>query len=252
MQVFKAMIGKWLSIGLLIFVLSAIASADELKSDITQTTRHQAFEQALASRDLDAAALFVNTTSATDNEQTLMLATLLYRLSAVMMSHSEKYEDRILAQLEQAEALLGRVTSEQLKNENSDVSRSSNQAPNFLAQANALMSGVIGLRIGISPWKGIFLGSKSSSYLERAMKAAPDDPLVIWMSAVRYHRTPASFGGDIAKASAQYARLAFSTDTESEGYDWLRKVALRSYCLLAKNGEVPGSCAQAESAHKVN
>jgi len=252
MRLNKSMIRTWYSIGLLSLMFSTVAYSDELKGDVSQITKAQALEQALLSKDLDVAATFVDEISATDHEQSVVLATMLYRLSAVMMSHSEEYEDRILAQLAKAEALLDKVTSEHTNPEHSGAAISSNQAPNILAQANALMSGVIGLRIGISPWKGIFLGSKSSSYLELAMKAAPNDHLVIWMSAIRYHRTPASFGGDIEKARTQYAKLAFATDAESGGYGWLRKEALRSYCLLAKRGEVPEACVLAENPQRVN
>lgn len=252
MRPHKSMIRTWYSIGLLSLMCSTIVYADELKDDFSQITKAQALEQAFMSKDLDAAAAFVDEISATEPEQSVVLATMLYRLSAVMMNHSEKYEDRILTQLAKAEALLDKVISEHANPERSGAAISSNQAPNILAQANALMSGVIGLRIGISPWKGIFLGSKSSSYLELAMMAAPNDHLVIWMSAIRYHRTPASFGGDIEKARAQYAKLAFSTDAERGGYDWLRKDALRSYCLLAKRGEVPEACVLAENAQRVN
>ena len=46
------------------------------------------------------------------------------------------------------------------------------------AEAKALLSSVLGFKIAYSPWKGMLLGSKSSDFLESALKSGSNSPIV--------------------------------------------------------------------------
>lgn len=67
--------------------------------------------------------------------------------------------------------------------------------------AKAIMSGILGLRIAYAPMKGMFLGGKSGSYAEAAIKEAPDS-YIAWKLHGNYKfYTPSAFGGDISEAA---------------------------------------------------
>lgn len=69
------------------------------------------------------------------------------------------------------------------------------------AEAKAIMSGILGLRIAYAPMKGMFLGGKSASYAEAAIKEAPDS-YITWKLFGNYKfYTPGAFGGDISEAA---------------------------------------------------
>lgn len=68
-------------------------------------------------------------------------------------------------------------------------------------EAKAVMSGILGLRIAFSPMKGMFLGAKSGSYADDAIKEAPDS-YIAWKLYGNYKfYTPGAFGGDIEEAA---------------------------------------------------
>lgn len=66
--------------------------------------------------------------------------------------------------------------------------------------ARALLSSVYGMEMGYSSWKGMFLGAKSGSNLEKAKKLSPTSPLVWQVYANSKLFTPAMFGGDVQEA----------------------------------------------------
>ncbi len=70
-----------------------------------------------------------------------------------------------------------------------------------MGEAKAIMSGVLGLRIAFSPVKGMFLGAKSGSYADDAIKEAPES-YIAWKLHGNYrYYTPGAFGGDIKRAA---------------------------------------------------
>ena len=65
------------------------------------------------------------------------------------------------------------------------------------AEGKALLSSVYGLQMGYSPMKGMFLGGKSSSLIEEALKEKPESPMVNKIYAGSKLFTPEMFGGDV-------------------------------------------------------
>ncbi len=69
------------------------------------------------------------------------------------------------------------------------------------AEAKAIMSGILGLRIAYAPYKGMFLGGKSGNFADDAIKEAPDS-YIAWKLYGNYKfYTPGAFGGDINEAA---------------------------------------------------
>jgi tetratricopeptide (TPR) repeat protein len=68
------------------------------------------------------------------------------------------------------------------------------------AEVQGLLGSVYGLQIAQSPMKGILLGPRASSALDRAAEAEPDNARVLLLQGVGAFNTPAMFGGGLAKA----------------------------------------------------
>ena len=58
------------------------------------------------------------------------------------------------------------------------------------AEAKAVLASVYGLQLAYSPWKGMFLGPKSSSLMEKALKANPSSPLIWKLYGNSKYHTP--------------------------------------------------------------
>ncbi|WP_425392887.1 tetratricopeptide repeat protein [Ekhidna sp.] len=63
-------------------------------------------------------------------------------------------------------------------------------------EPRAVLSSTYGLVMAYSPWKGMYLGSKSSSLMEKAVGLQPDSPLVQKLFGGSKLYTPEMFGGD--------------------------------------------------------
>lgn len=72
--------------------------------------------------------------------------------------------------------------------------------------AKALLSSIYGMEMAYSSWKGMFLGSKSSSNLDQAKKIAPSSPLVWQVYGGSKLFTPAMFGGDKEEAVTSFEK----------------------------------------------
>jgi tetratricopeptide (TPR) repeat protein len=68
------------------------------------------------------------------------------------------------------------------------------------AEASGLMAGVLGMKIAKSPMKGMFLGGKSSHFLDQALALEPDNPRLLLQRGVSRYNTPAMFGGSLKEA----------------------------------------------------
>lgn len=68
--------------------------------------------------------------------------------------------------------------------------------------ALALMAGTMGMKIALSPMKGMFLGPKSDEYIEKALQFGPASPRVHYQKGSSLYYTPSMFGGDKEKAIA--------------------------------------------------
>ena len=95
------------------------------------------------------------------------------------------------------------------------------QYPNR-GEVMAMIGGIYGLKIGLSPAKGIYLGPRSLRYLSDARKTSPEHPGVwVELANAKYH-SPALFGGDNQEAITYFSK-AISLFKKSPSYrnNWL-------------------------------
>lgn len=94
--------------------------------------------------------------------------------------------------------------------------------------AHALLSAIYGLQIGLSPMKGMTLGSKSSKHLDKALQYSPNDPFVLMLKGSNLYYTPAMWGGDSEEAInyLNKAKEAFEKQGNYCTIDWLNNMAL--------------------------
>jgi len=87
---------------------------------------------------------------------------------------------------------------------------------------NALYGGVLGLQIGFSPMKGMWLGSKSSKHIEKALKLKNNHPDALYHKGSSYYHTPSMFGGDLEKAVESYSKAIsnYEQGEESLVHNW--------------------------------
>ncbi len=64
----------------------------------------------------------------------------------------------------------------------------------------ALISSCYGNKIGLTPWKAMFLGPKSGAEMDRAVTRGPDNPRVWMLKGVGSKYSPKTFGGGLDKA----------------------------------------------------
>jgi tetratricopeptide (TPR) repeat protein len=88
------------------------------------------------------------------------------------------------------------------------------------AEAHALLAGVYGMQIALSPMKGMFLGPKSSRHIEQALSIDPDNALAHYQQGSSLYNTPAMFGGDVEKAIRHLERARILYEQQSDGYNW--------------------------------
>lgn len=73
-------------------------------------------------------------------------------------------------------------------------------------EPRALLSSVYGFKIAYSSWKGMFLGGKSSSLMEKAKSLDPYSPIVWKLYADSKLFTPETWGGDKNEAMKAYEK----------------------------------------------
>ncbi len=99
------------------------------------------------------------------------------------------------------------------------------------ATFHALYGSMLGMKISLSPMKGMMLGGKSQKHLARAIEIAPDLPIAWLMEANNKYHTPAMFGGDMEAAVIAYERTItliesqpdtrFQNSTYLQAHAWL-------------------------------
>lgn len=89
------------------------------------------------------------------------------------------------------------------------------------AEAAALLSSVYGFKMAYSPWKGMFLGGKTSDLLETALKNAPNSPIVQKMYAGNQYFTPEMWGGDRDKALAAFLKSNQLFEQGKDTQNWM-------------------------------
>lgn len=91
-----------------------------------------------------------------------------------------------------------------------------------VADCKAIKSGIYGFKIAYSPWKGMFLGPKSSSTIESALELDPNSPIVQKLYGNNMFFTPETWGGDKEKALKAFEKaiLLYKNTPDSET-DWM-------------------------------
>ncbi|MEM6262723.1 MAG: tetratricopeptide repeat protein [Bacteroidota bacterium] len=123
------------------------------------------------------------------------------------------YLDEEIQQGKKAEKLIESAT---------EIAISLKEKSQYQASAYAILGALTGLKISISPWKGIYLGKKSNEYIDLGKEAGPVNPLV-WMekgNVAMY--SPALFGGSIELAIKCYEKAIslFEADLPTHRKTW--------------------------------
>jgi tetratricopeptide (TPR) repeat protein len=104
-----------------------------------------------------------------------------------------------------------------------------------IAESHALRSAALGMMIGSNPIRGMTLGPRSGTQMERAFELAPNNPRVWLVSGIGAMNTPAMFGGGLGKAEEHLKKAIdlYRTDRpqaphpdwgEAEAHVWLGRV----------------------------
>lgn len=73
-------------------------------------------------------------------------------------------------------------------------------------EPRALLAALYGMQMAYSPMKGMFLGAKSGSLMDQALKRSPASPLVWKLHANAKFFTPETWGGDLKEAITAYEK----------------------------------------------
>ena len=87
-------------------------------------------------------------------------------------------------------------------------------------EANALLSAVYGMQIGLSPMKGMYLGSKSARAVKKGIELAPDNAFTNYIMGIYLLHTPALFGGDVAESLAYFEKAKRIYEKEGQIQSW--------------------------------
>lgn len=113
------------------------------------------------------------------------------------------------------------------------------------AEAQALLGGVLGQRIGRNGSLGMFLGPKAQRALDRAQKDAPDNPRVALQRGVSAFFTPKMFGGGLDKAEKELRRAWLLFEKEPADKQWPNWGRLDTLAwlgqVLQKKGDIQGA-----------
>ncbi len=115
------------------------------------------------------------------------------------------------------------------------------------AEAYALLASCYGIKISFAPLKGITLGLKSGSLINKAKSLTPENPRVAFLDAIGTYNTPALFGGGKEKGLNRMKEAAVLFDRwvdrdslqpswgHEEVYSWIGRAHLeRKEPMLAK------------------
>jgi len=91
-----------------------------------------------------------------------------------------------------------------------------------VTEAKALLASVYGLQLAYSPWKGMFLGPKSSNLMEKALKENPSSPLIWKLYGNSKYHTPEAYGGSVDEAIRAYEKAIalYEIDPAKKQNNW--------------------------------
>lgn len=82
-------------------------------------------------------------------------------------------------------------------------------------ESYALISSCLGNKIGLTPWKAMFLGPKSGSEMEKALEFDSKNPRVWLLMGLGSYHSPKSFGGGKEKAAEELKQAIQYFESES-------------------------------------
>jgi len=89
-----------------------------------------------------------------------------------------------------------------------------------VAEYHALMAGVYGLQIALSPMKGMFLGPKSSRHVDRALSLDPACADAHFQQGASLLNTPAMWGGDAEAGAAALEQACRLYEQTGDSHSW--------------------------------
>lgn len=104
-------------------------------------------------------------------------------------------------------------------------------------EPRAVLSSTYGLVMAYSPMKGMFLGMKSSSLMEAAMRLQPESPLVQKLFAGSKLYTPEMFGGDPKMAVTAFQKALEIYEKVDTTENWLYLDSMMGLALAYRKTE---------------
>lgn len=92
----------------------------------------------------------------------------------------------------------------------------------------------LGYRLGVSPWKVVYLGPQSQDYIELALENAPHSPEVNFEYANMKFWSPAIVGGDKKLSLVYYKKTIHLLERQGKTNDWYYLWALTAYANALK------------------
>lgn len=95
------------------------------------------------------------------------------------------------------------------------------------AEANSLLSTIYGLKIGLSPMKGMFLGSKSNNLASNGLKLDEESAFTNYVKATNLFYTPSTFGGDVKESLTYFekAKSIYEKNGQTKTWEYLNTLA---------------------------
>ncbi len=99
---------------------------------------------------------------------------------------------------------------------------------NKSAEAHALLSAILGLKIGLSPMKGMVYGSKSSRAANKGIRLAPDNAFTNFVQGNYLFYTPSMFGGDVKESIIYLEKSAaiYAQKEQLQNWEYMNTLAL--------------------------
>lgn len=120
------------------------------------------------------------------------------------------------------------------------------------AEANALLAGIYGMKIGLKPMRGMTLGPKSGRLLSKATTIDPECALAHYVTGTSAYNTPETWGGSISDARMHFekAKSLYETHDVAENWEYLNTLAWLGQAQM-KLGEYTAAKATFEHALSV-
>ena len=95
-------------------------------------------------------------------------------------------------------------------------------------EANALLSAILGLKISLSPMKGMLYGSKSSRAANKGVQLAPDNAFTNYIQGNNLFYTPSMFGGDVKKSITFLEKAAsiYAQKEQLQNWEYMNTLVL--------------------------